>query len=72
MPFSQWHYCLKAGNKLIVVVPAITTKTDIDVALVRQQYCCAFQQTIKKLLPWMHPEEQPIHVEWVIRDDHKF
>ena len=48
--------CLKAGDELIIVVSAITAKTDKAVGLVLQGYFCVFQRVIEKLLTRMYTQ----------------
>jgi hypothetical protein len=63
---------LKAGDELVVVIPAITNKTDKGLAIILRQYVNVFQRVIKKSLLWMNPDERSTFVEQVIRDHHEF
>ena len=63
---------MKAGDELVVVIPAITNKTDKGLAIILRQYVNVFQRVIKKSLLWMNPDERSTFVEQVIRDHHEF
>jgi hypothetical protein len=57
---------LKAGNELIVVIPAITNKTVKGLVIILRQYVNVFQRLIEKSLMWINPNERSTFVEQVI------
>jgi len=63
---------LKAGDELIVVIPAITNKTEKCLVIILQQYVNVFQRVIEKSLMWINPDERSTFVEQVIQDNHEF
>ena len=63
---------LKAGDELIVVIPAITSKTDKGLVIILWQYINVFQRVIKKSLMWMNLDERTTFVAQVIQDHQEF
>ena len=57
---------LKADDELIVVIPAITNKTDKGLVIILRQYVNVFQRLIEKSLMWLNPDERSTFVEQVI------
>ncbi len=63
---------LKANDELIVVIPALTKKTDKDVLLVLRKYYLLFQRLIDKSNRRINPEDRDWYVKQVIANDHEF
>jgi hypothetical protein len=63
---------LKANDELIVVIPALTKKTDKDVLLVLRKYYLLFQRIIDKSNRRINPEDCDWYVKQVIANDHEF
>jgi len=63
---------LKANDKLIVVIPAFTEKTDKDVLLVLCKYYWLFQRIIDKSNRRINPDDRDWYVKKVIANDHEF
>ena len=63
---------LKASDKLIVVIPAVTNTTDKDALLVLCKYYWLFQRIIDKSNRRMSPDDCDWYIEQAISSDHKF
>ena len=63
---------MKANDELIVVIPALTKKTDKDVLLVLCKYYLLFKRIIDKSNRRINPEDRDCYVKQVIANDHEF